>query len=90
MKITVSYNVDFEIDIPKSEILAAMEDSEDELDLGGRLNELAQKYQPKIEEALSKCYNAEISGVYQTWEQGSNPWEFILPEDDVDEVLWEG
>lgn len=89
MKILVSYAVNFEVEVPKEKILDAMRESEDTLDLGGRLNELAQKFCPAIATALDVADDAEISGVYQSWVPADKPYTYTLPEDDIDEVIWE-
>lgn len=89
MKILVSYSVDFEVEIPKEKILDALRDSEDTLDLGGRLNELAQEFCPAITSTLDAANNAEISGVYQSWIPTDEPYTYILPADDIDEIIWE-
>jgi len=89
MKILVSYAVNFEVEVPKEKILDAIKDSEDTLDLGGRLNELAQEFRPAIATALDAADDAEISGVYQSWVPADKPYTYILPEDDIEEVIWE-
>ena len=89
MKILVSYAVNFEIEVPKEKILDAVKNSEDTLDLGGRLNELAQEFCPAITTALDVADDAEISGVYQSWVPADKPYTYTLPEDDIDEVIWE-
>lgn len=89
MKILVSYAVNFEVEVPKEKILDAIKNSEDTLDLGGRLNELAQEFCPAIAPALDVADDAEISGVYQSWIPADKPYTYTLPEDDIDEVIWE-
>ena len=89
MKILVSYAVNFEVEVPKEKILDAIKDSEDTLDLGGRLNELAQEFRPAIATALDAADDAEISGVYQSWVPADKPYTYTLPEDDIEEVIWE-
>lgn len=89
MKILVSYAVNFEVEVPKEKILDAVRESEDTLDLGGRLNELAQEFCPAITTALDAADDAEISGVYQSWVPADKPYTYTLPEDDIDEVIWE-
>lgn len=89
MKILVSYAVDFAVEIPKEKILDAIKDSENTFDLDERLNKLAQEFCPAIASTLDAAYDAEISGVYQKWVCGDKPYTYILPEDDIDEVIWE-
>lgn len=89
MKILVSYAVNFEVEVPKEKILDAIKNGEDSLDLGGRLNELAQEFCPAIASTLNAAYDAEISGVYQSWIPADKPYTYTLPEDDIDEIIWE-
>lgn len=89
MKILVSYSVDFEVEIPKEKILDAIKDNQDSLNLGERLNELAKEFCPAITPTLDAACDAELSGVYQKWMRGDKPYTYILPEDDIDEVIWE-
>lgn len=89
MKILVSYSVDFEVEIPKEKILDAIKDNKDFFDLGERLNKLAEESCPAIASTLDAAYGAEISGVYQSWVPADEPYTYTLPEDDVDEIIWE-
>lgn len=89
MKILVTYEVEFEVEVPKEKILKAIKDSEDTFDLDERLDELAREFCPAITSTLNEAYDAEISGVYQTWIPDGSPYIFTVPEDDIDEVIWE-
>lgn len=87
MKVCVSYDVTFEVDVPEEEVKQALADDYD--NSGRTLRRLAEKYKPAIVESLNVAEGANMIGFYQAWipvEGGG----YALQDEDLDEVIWEG
>ena len=88
MKITVCYDVCFDVDVPEDAIKAIKEQGLDNLNEGDALNTYFIENCASIRKALNLCDGADIQGVY------NGEYEFV--DDDViftnnwNEIIWEG
>lgn len=84
MKVYVSYDVTFELDVPKEEIEQALTFN----NRGKALRDLAEKYRPTITESLNIADTADLTGFYQDWTSVEGGG-YALQAEDLGDVIWE-
>ena len=82
MKVSVSYDVSFDVDVPEDAIKAIKEQGLDFMSEGDALNTYFREHYDNIRKVLDLCDGAEIICVYNENNELENPT-------DVDEVIWE-